>query len=96
MLKLTRSKLESLVGDLVSRTIDPCRVALKGADPGIDDIDDVILVGNQTRMPLVQEQVKELFRKKRDDVDPDEAVAMGAPFKLQCWLVTSKTCSCWT
>jgi molecular chaperone DnaK len=79
VLKLTRSKLESLVGDLVSRTIDPCRVALKDADLSIDDIDDVILVGGQTRMPLVQEQVKGFFKKEaRRDVNPDEAVAMGA------------------
>ena len=79
VLKLTRSKLESLVGDLVSRTIDPCRVALKDADLSIDDIDDVILVGGQTRMPLVQEQVKGFFKKEaRRDMNPDEAVAMGA------------------
>ena len=79
VLKLTRSKLESLVGDLVSRTIDPCRVSLKDADLSIYDIDDVILVGGQTRMPLVQEQVKGFFKKEaRRDVNPDEAVAMGA------------------
>lgn len=77
--KLTRAKLESLVGDLVSRTIDPCRIALKDADLSIDDIDDVILVGGQTRMPMVQEQVKGFFKKEaRRDVNPDEAVAMGA------------------
>lgn len=77
--KLTRSKLESLVGDLVSRTIDPCRIALKDADLSVDDIDDVILVGGQTRMPLVQDQVKGFFKKDaRRDVNPDEAVAMGA------------------
>ena len=77
--KLTRSKLESLVGDLVSRTIDPCRVALQDADLSIDDIDDVILVGGQTRMPMVQEQVKGFFKREaRRDVNPDEAVAMGA------------------
>ena len=77
--KLTRSKLESLVGDLVNRTIDPCRVALQDADLSIDDIDDVILVGGQTRMPMVQEQVKGFFKREaRRDVNPDEAVAMGA------------------
>ena len=77
--KLTRSKLESLVGDLVSRTIDPCRIALKDADLSVDDIDDVILVGGQTRMPLVQDQVKGFFKKDaKRDVNPDEAVAMGA------------------
>ena len=77
--KLTRSKLESLVGDLVSRTIDPCRIALNDADLSVDDIDDVILVGGQTRMPLVQDQVKGFFKKDaKRDVNPDEAVAMGA------------------
>ena len=77
--KLTRSKLESLVGELVSRTIDPCRIALKDADLSVDDIDDVILVGGQTRMPLVQDQVKGFFKKDaKRDVNPDEAVAMGA------------------
>ena len=77
--KLTRSKLESLVGDLVSRTIDPCRIALKDADLSVDDIDDVILVGGQTRMPLVQDQVRGFFKKDaKRDVNPDEAVAMGA------------------
>jgi molecular chaperone DnaK len=77
--KLTRSKLESLVGDLVSRTIDPCRIALKDADLSVEDIDDVILVGGQTRMPLVQDQVKGFFKKDaKRDVNPDEAVAMGA------------------
>ena len=77
--KLTRSKLESLVGDLVSRTIDPCRTALQDADLSVDDIDDVILVGGQTRMPMVAEQVKGFFKQEaRRDVNPDEAVAMGA------------------
>ncbi len=77
--KLTRSKLESLVGELVIRTIDPCRVALQDADLSIEDIDDVILVGGQTRMPMVQEHVKGFFKKDaRRDVNPDEAVAMGA------------------
>ncbi len=77
--KLTRSKLESLVGELVSRTIDPCRVALQDANLSVQDIDDVILVGGQTRMPLVQEQVKGFFKQEaRRDVNPDEAVAMGA------------------
>jgi len=77
--KLTRSKLEFLVGDLVSRTIDPCRTALQDADLSVDDIDDVILVGGQTRMPMVAEQVKGFFKQEaRRDVNPDEAVAMGA------------------
>ena len=79
VLKLTRAKLESLVGDLVSRTIDPCRIALDDANLSVSDIDDVIMVGGQTRMPMVQEHVKGFFKQEaRRDVNPDEAVAMGA------------------
>jgi molecular chaperone DnaK len=79
VLKLSRAKLESLVADLVTRTIDPCRIALKDAGLSASDIDDVILVGGQTRMPKVQEAVQEFFGKEaRRDVNPDEAVAMGA------------------
>lgn len=79
VLKLSRAKLESLVADLVTRTIDPCRLALKDAGLSASDIDDVILVGGQTRMPKVQEEVQEFFGKEaRRDVNPDEAVAMGA------------------
>ncbi|MEJ2590604.1 MAG: molecular chaperone DnaK, partial [Candidatus Thiodiazotropha sp.] len=78
-IKLTRSKLESLVEDLVSRTIDPCKQALKDAGIGADKIDEVILVGGQTRMPKVQETVKGFFGKEpRKDVNPDEAGAIGA------------------
>jgi len=78
-LKLTRAKLESLVEDLVSRTIEPCRVALKDAGLSISEVDEVILVGGQTRMPLVQKFVKDFFGKEpRKDVNPDEAVAVGA------------------
>jgi molecular chaperone DnaK len=78
-LKLTRAKLESLVEDLVQRTVEPCRIALKDAGLAISDIDEVILVGGQTRMPLVQKAVKDLFGKEpRKDVNPDEAVAVGA------------------
>ncbi|MFZ2314622.1 MAG: molecular chaperone DnaK [Gammaproteobacteria bacterium] len=77
--KMTRAKLESLVEDLVQRTIEPCKIALKDAGLTIDKIDDVILVGGQTRMPLAQEAVKNFFGKEpRKDVNPDEAVAMGA------------------
>jgi molecular chaperone DnaK len=77
--KLTRSKLESLVDDLVQRTIDPCRTALNDAGLSASDIDEVILVGGQTRMPKVQEVVKNFFGKApRKDVNPDEAVAIGA------------------
>ena len=77
--KLTRAKLESLVEDLVERTLEPCRVALKDAGVKVGDIDEVILVGGQTRMPKVQEAVKAFFDKEpRRDVNPDEAVAIGA------------------
>ncbi|MFD1381848.1 molecular chaperone DnaK [Rhodanobacter aciditrophus] len=77
--KLTRSKLESLVEDLVTKSLEPCRQALKDADLSASDIDEVILVGGQTRMPLVQEKVTEFFGKApRKDVNPDEAVAIGA------------------
>jgi len=78
-LKITRAKLESLVEDLISRTIDPVRIAIKDAGIKVSDIDDIILVGGQTRMPKVQETVKEFFGKDpRKDVNPDEAVAVGA------------------
>ena len=78
-LKLTRSKLESLVEELITRTMGPCQVAMKDAGVSASDIDDVILVGGQTRMPKVQEQVKAIFGKEpRKDVNPDEAVAVGA------------------
>ena len=77
--KISRAKLESLVEDLVERTIEPCRTALKDAGIDVSKIDDVILVGGQTRMPLVQKTVAEFFGKEpRKDVNPDEAVAMGA------------------
>jgi molecular chaperone DnaK len=77
--KITRAKLESLVEDLVARTIEPCRIAMKDAGVSNSDIADVILVGGQTRMPMVQEKVKEFFGKEpRKDVNPDEAVAVGA------------------
>ena len=78
-IKLTRAKLESLVGDLVSQTIEPCKIALTDSGLKVDDIDDVILVGGQTRMPKVQEEVSNFFGKEpRKDVNPDEAVAVGA------------------
>jgi molecular chaperone DnaK len=76
---VTRAKLESLVEDLISRSIEPCKVALKDAGLSGSEIDDVILVGGQTRMPKVQDAVKEFFGKDpRKDVNPDEAVAIGA------------------
>ncbi|MEJ2603382.1 MAG: molecular chaperone DnaK, partial [Gammaproteobacteria bacterium] len=78
-IKLTRAKLESLVEDLITRTIGPCKTALADAGLKVSEIDDVILVGGQTRMPKVQEEVKNFFGKEpRKDVNPDEAVALGA------------------
>jgi len=83
-IKLTRAKLESLVEELIERTIAPCRTALKDAGVSAVDIHDVILVGGMTRMPKVQEKVKELFgREPRKDVNPDEAVAVGAAIQGQ-------------
>ncbi len=78
-IKLTRAKLESLVEGLVQRTIEPCRIAIKDAGLSLKDISEVILVGGQTRMPLVQKAVKDFFgQEPRKDVNPDEAVAVGA------------------
>jgi len=78
-LKMTRAKLESLVEELISKTIEPCRIAINDAGVKVADIDDIILVGGMTRMPKVQEKVKEFFgREPRKDVNPDEAVAVGA------------------
>ena len=83
-IKLTRSKLESLVEELIERTIAPCRTAIKDAGVNVADIHDVILVGGMTRMPKVQEKVKELFGKEpRKDINPDEAVAVGAAIQGQ-------------
>jgi molecular chaperone DnaK len=83
-IKLTRAKLESLVEELIERTIAPCRTAIKDAGVNVADIHDVILVGGMTRMPKVQEKVKELFGKEpRKDVNPDEAVAVGAAIQGQ-------------
>src|SRR4051794_13669559 len=83
-IKLTRAKLESLVDDLIERTIAPCRTAIKDAGVSVGQINDVILVGGMTRMPKVQEKVKEFFgREPRKDVNPDEAVAVGAAIQGQ-------------
>jgi molecular chaperone DnaK len=83
-IKLTRAKLEALVEDLVARTIEPCRIAVKDAGVKLTDINDVILVGGMTRMPKVQDKVKEFFGKEpRKDVNPDEAVAVGAAIQGQ-------------
>ena len=78
-MKITRAKFEALVEPLIERTIEPCRIALKDANEKLSDLSDVILVGGQTRMPKVQDKVKEFFGKEpRKDVNPDEAVAVGA------------------
>ncbi|WP_120966599.1 molecular chaperone DnaK [Comamonas sp. lk] len=83
-IKLTRAKLESLVEELIERTIAPCRTAIKDAGISVSDIDDIILVGGMSRMPKVQEKVKEFFGKEpRKDVNPDEAVAVGAAVQGQ-------------
>jgi len=83
-IKLNRAKLESLVDELIERTIAPCRTAIKDAGVSVSDIDDVILVGGMTRMPKVQEKVKEFFgQDPRRDVNPDEAVAVGAAIQGQ-------------
>ena len=83
-IKMTRAKLESLVDELIERTIAPCRVAIKDAGVSVGDISDVILVGGMTRMPKVQDKVKEFFGKEpRRDVNPDEAVAVGAAIQGQ-------------
>jgi molecular chaperone DnaK len=83
-IKLTRAKLEALVEDLISRTIEPCKIAVKDAGVKLSDINDVILVGGMTRMPKVQDKVKEFFgREPRKDVNPDEAVAVGAAIQGQ-------------
>src|SRR5438046_10429344 len=78
-MKRTRAKFESLVEELIQRTVGPCRIAIKDAGVKLSDISDVILVGGMTRMPKVQETVKNFFGKEpRKDVNPDEAVAVGA------------------
>ena len=78
-IKITRAKLESLVEELIERTVGPCRTAIKDAGVNVADIEDIILVGGQSRMPKVQDKVREIFGKEpRKDVNPDEAVAMGA------------------
>ena len=83
-IKLTRAKLESLVEELIAKTIEPCKIAIKDAGVKTTDIDDVILVGGMTRMPKVQEKVQEFFGKEpRKDVNPDEAVAVGAAIQGQ-------------
>ncbi len=83
-IKLTRAKLESLVDELIARTIEPCKIAVKDAGVKLSEIDDIIMVGGMTRMPKVQDTVKEFFGKEpRKDVNPDEAVAVGAAIQGQ-------------
>ena len=83
-IKITRAKFESLVEDLIERTIEPCRIAIKDAGVKLSDVGDVILVGGMTRMPKVQDKVKEFFGKEpRKDVNPDEAVAVGAAIQAR-------------
>jgi len=83
-LKITRAKLEALVEELVERTMEPCRIAIRDAGVKVGEIDDVILVGGMSRMPMVQEKVKEFFgQEPRRDVNPDEAVAVGAAIQGQ-------------
>ncbi len=78
-MKVTRAKLESLVEELVQRSLEPCKTALKDAGLSASEIDEVILVGGQTRMPMVQKKAADFFGKEaRKDVNPDEAVAVGA------------------
>ena len=78
-IKITRAKLESLVADLLKRSIEPCKIALKDAGLSSGDVDEVLLVGGQTRMPKVQKMVQDFFGKEpKKDLNPDEAVAMGA------------------
>lgn len=96
-LKLTRAKFESLVEDLVQRTIDPCKAALKDAGLKAGEIDEVVLVGGMTRMPKIQEIVKQFFGKEpHKGVNPDEVVALGAAIRPACCRATSRTCCCST
>ena len=96
-IKITRAKLESLVEDLMQRTIEPCKVALKDAGLKVSEIDDVILVGGQTRMPKVQEEVQDLLRPRAaQGCQPDEAVAVGAAIQGGVLSVTSRTYCCST
>ena len=87
---------ESLVESLVERTIGPCKVALKDAGLKVNEVDDVILVGGQTRMPKVFEEVQSFFGKEpRRDVNPDEAVALGAAIRVAFSPATLRMFSCW-
>jgi len=85
------------VEELIEKTVEPCRIALKDAGLKISEIEDVILVGGMTRMPKVQETVKDFFGKEpRKDVNPDEAVAVAPRSRAAYSKATSRTCCCWT
>lgn len=95
-MKLTRAKFESLVDDLVQRTIEPCKAALKDAGLKAGEIDEVVLVGGMTRMPKIQQVVQNFFGKDpHKGVNPDEVVAMGAAIQGASYKVMSKMCCCW-
>ena len=96
-LKITRAKLEALVEDLVERTIEPCRIAIKDAGVKVSDIDDVILVGGQTRMPKVLEKVKEFFGKDpRRDVNRTKPSQSARRSEYRSCRATARTCCCST
>ena len=97
-IKLTRAKLETLVEELIEKTAGPCLTAIKDSGVKVSDISDVILVGGMTRMPKVQDKVKEIFgQEPRKDVNPDEAVAVGAADPGRGALrATARTCCCST
>jgi len=95
-MKLSRAKLESLVEELINRVVGPCQTAIKDANLSTKDINEVILVGGMTRMPRVQQKVKELFgREPHKGVNPDEVVAVAPLFRAVFWQVMSKTSCCW-
>jgi len=96
-MKITRSKLEALVEDLIAKLEQPCRIALRDAGLAANQIDEVILVGGMTRMPRVQQKVKEIFGKEpHKGVNPDEVVAIGAPSRRVYSPGKSRTCCFWT
>lgn len=96
-IKLTRAKLEALVEDLVKKSIEPCRTALNDAGLRASDINEVILVGGQTRMPKVQQAVADFFGKEpRKDVNPTKPWPWVRRSRAACWPATSRTCCCWT
>jgi molecular chaperone DnaK len=96
-IKITRAKFESLVDELIQKTVEPCRIAIKDAGVKLSDISDVILVGGMTRMPKVQDKVKEIFGKEsRKDVNPDKQSQSARRFRPACCRVTSRMCSCST